>query len=191
MRISDWSSDVCSSDLAPDIASVHRLIRGELRKSVILADQQQWKLPQGGDVQRLGNDALAGRTVTEKHHGNPALAVKLRDECRTDREPYATADNAVGAQYALRDGGNIHRAALAVANAGLFAHELRRHSARISALRQEVTVPAMSAGNPVAVVKMCADAGGHRSLANIKIGRASCRERVGQDGYITVVAVSS
>src|SRR3546814_9735022 len=56
---------------APDIASVHRLIRGELRKSVILADQQQWKLPQGGDVQRLGNDALAGRTVTEKHHGNP------------------------------------------------------------------------------------------------------------------------
>src|SRR3546814_17398818 len=61
---------------APDIASVHRLIRGELRKSVILADQQQWKLPQGGDVQRLGNDALAGRTVTEKHHGNPALAVK-------------------------------------------------------------------------------------------------------------------
>src|SRR3546814_7938643 len=75
--------------------------------------------------------------------------------------------NAVGAQYALRDVGNMHRAALAVANAGLFAHELRRHSARISALRQEVTVPAMSAGNPVAVVKMCADAGGHRFLANI------------------------
>src|SRR3546814_10594678 len=63
----------------------------------------------------------------------------------------------------------MHRAALAVANAGLFAHELRRHSARISALRQEVTVPAMSAGNPVAVVKMCADAGGHRFLANIKM----------------------
>src|SRR3546814_6260228 len=97
------------SGAAPDIASVHRLIRGELRKSVILADQQQWKLPQGGDVQRLGNDALAGRTVTEKHHGNPALAVKLRAECRTDREPYATADNAVGAQYALRDIGNMHR----------------------------------------------------------------------------------
>src|SRR3546814_18685743 len=63
----------------------------------------------------------------------------------------------------------MHRAALAVANAGLFAHELRRHSARISALRQEVTVPAMSAGNLVAVVKMCADAGGHRFLANLKI----------------------
>ncbi|EPR17818.1 hypothetical protein M527_14710 [Sphingobium indicum IP26] len=27
----------------------------------------------------------------------------------------------------------------------------------------------MSAGNPVAVVKMCADAGGHRFLANIKM----------------------
>src|SRR3546814_12523326 len=131
MRISDWSSNVCSSDLvdqraghakrfgaAPDIASVHRLIRGELRKSVILADQQQWKLPQGGDVQRLGNDALAGRTVTEKHHGNPALAVKLRAKCRTDREPYATPDTAVGAQYALRDVANMHRAALALAHAG-------------------------------------------------------------------------
>src|SRR3546814_8154480 len=154
---------------APDIASVHRLIRGELRKSVILADQQQWKLPQGGDVQRLGNDALAGRTVTEKHHGNPALAVKLRAECRTDREPYATADNAVGAQYALRDVGNMHRAALAVANAGLFSHELPRPSARLSALRQEVTEPAQSAGNPVPGAKMCAAPSDPLFLANIKL----------------------
>src|SRR3546814_14271693 len=69
----------------------------------------------------------------------------------------------------FRSVGNMHRAALAVANAGLFAHDLRRHSARISALRQEVTVQAMSAGNPVAVVKMGADAGGHRLLAIIKM----------------------
>src|SRR3546814_19100524 len=107
----------------------------------------------------------------------------------------------------------MHRAALAVANAGLFAHELRRHSARISALRPEVTVPAMSAGNPVAVVKMCADAGGHRFLANIKmhiarkfagfpqatkpllppadnpIGRTSCRGSVCTEVEMPVVDV--
>src|SRR3546814_16543176 len=124
MRISDWSSEVCSSDLdppygvdviavdqraghakrfgaAPDIASVHRLIRGELRKSVILADQQQWKLPQGGDVQRLGNDALAGRTITATHHGTTALAVQLRPECHTHRPTSTPPDPPAGAHTAL------------------------------------------------------------------------------------------
>src|SRR3546814_21152419 len=72
---------------APDIASVPRLIRGELRKSVILAEQQPWKLPRGRAVHRLGTHALTGRPAPEKPHPQPAITVHLPPARRPPHAP--------------------------------------------------------------------------------------------------------
>src|SRR3546814_18865890 len=52
MRISDWSSDVCSSDLTPsvgDVAEVHAFIRGRLAK-LLGTEGAQVRILYGGSV---------------------------------------------------------------------------------------------------------------------------------------------
>src|SRR4029077_5027916 len=63
------------------------------------------------------------------------------------------ADDAVGAEHALGQVGDVHRAALAVAAAGLAAVDLGHHLADVHALGDAVAVAAMGAGDGVTAVE--------------------------------------
>src|SRR3546814_5837796 len=91
MRISDWSSDVCSSDLAGvwGAVAVHRLalLRSEAR-------------PGGGRVERLEQSAVgdAGgdrEVVGERHRGNDGI-----EETRVALRGEVLLDGAAGAALA-------------------------------------------------------------------------------------------
>ena len=47
---------------------------------------------------------------------------------------WAAADNAIGAEHAAVEVGNVHRASFAAAQSGLFGEELLHHQGRVAAL---------------------------------------------------------
>src|SRR3546814_18395105 len=69
MRISDWSSDVCSSDLVDD--------------ALMCAD---W-LPLGDDLEAIGIDAQADSAIGER--GRYAIAIALKVDETGRRYPFA------------------------------------------------------------------------------------------------------
>src|SRR3546814_14825528 len=98
MRISDWSSDVCSSDLL-DLGHV-LLPQGGQLGGVLLAEALQFlRVPLLGGVLLLG-ESVVGPSVGEGHHGADELvAVAHRSEerrvgkecvstCRSRWSPY-------------------------------------------------------------------------------------------------------
>src|SRR6266567_502559 len=64
--------------------------------------------------------------------------------------------DAVGTEHALGQVGDVHRAALAMAAAGLTAVDLGHHFADVNALGDAVAVAAMGTGDGVTVVKVAA-----------------------------------
>ncbi len=79
------------------------------------------------------------------------------------------AHDAVGAHHAVAEVGDVHRAALAAAEAILPAEDLVHHAAHIAALGDAVAVPAMGRGDPVIVVEVHAKADGGRLLAGVEM----------------------
>src|SRR6516225_9310567 len=67
--------------------------------------------------------------------------------------------------------GNVHRAAFAAAEPGLFREQLLHHHGRVAALGDAVAVPAMSAGDVVLRPQMAAHAGGGL-LAGVEMDKA-------------------
>ena len=89
--------------------------------------------------------------IAEKRHRDPALAFHLRRQAGAgdDRDP--AGDDAVGAEHADAEIGDVHRAALALAIAGLPAVELGHHAVEIGALGDAMAVAAMRRDDPVAL----------------------------------------
>ena len=81
-------------------------------------------------------------------------------------------DDAVGAQHAQVQVGDVHRAALAVAVARRAAQELGVHALGVAALGDEVAVAAMGAGDVVVLGEEGADAHADRLLAGVEMGDA-------------------
>src|SRR3546814_3616872 len=109
MRISDWSSDVCSSDL----------------------------LPQLGHVEGLVDLALIGCAVAEISDADPAVpgVFVLERQPRADR--HLRADDAVPAVEPVLHREHVHRAALAARNAGGAAGEFGHDDLGVDAIRSE------------------------------------------------------
>ena len=107
------------------------------------------------------------RAVAEKRHRDPALALHLRREpgAGDDRDP--AGDDAVGAEHADAEIGDVHRAALALAIAGLPAVELGHHAVEVRPLGDAMAVAAMGRDDPVAAAQRRADADRDRLLADI------------------------
>ena len=107
------------------------------------------------------------RAVAEKRDRDPALAFHLRREAGAgdDRDP--ARDDAVGAEHADAEIGDVHRAALALAIAGLPPVELGHHAVEIGTLGDAMAVAAMRRDDPVALVERGADADRDRLLADI------------------------
>ena len=78
-------------------------------------------------------------------------------------------DDPVGAEHADAEIGDVHRAALALAVAGLPPVELGHHAVEVGALGDAVAVAAMRRDDPVAAIERGADADGDRLLADVAV----------------------
>ena len=93
----------------------------------------------------LVEQALAERAVAEEADRDLAGAALLGRERGAGRDPGRAADDRVRAEVAVGVVGDVHRAALAAAVAGLLAEQLGEHPADVGALGQAVAVAAVRA----------------------------------------------
>src|SRR3546814_4618404 len=92
MRISDWSSDVCSSDLFADTAARHRafLPRGELAAPALadllaLDDAGFRQVFAGSPIKRIGRDRMVrNAAIAAGNSGDPRFRTRLAE--LTDRK---------------------------------------------------------------------------------------------------------
>ena len=130
--------------------------------------------------------ALVDGAVAEEAERDVGRLAKGCGQRRARGEAEAAADDAVGAQHAEREVGDVHRAAAAGAGAGRLAVELGHHRADADALGDGVAVAAVGRGDQVARFERGAAAGRHRFLADIGMGEAGhlAREVVGEDALL-------
>src|SRR6185503_11309924 len=140
--------------------------------AVVLADVDDWQLPELCEVHRLVQKPLPERAFAEETDRDAAVLQILRRVGRASRDARAAADDGVRAEVAGGRVGDVHRAALALAVAHLFAKQFRKHQLGIRALRQAVAVTAMRAGDVVVVVQRFAHADGNRLFPDVEMREA-------------------
>ena len=108
-----------------------------------------------------------------------ALAAIAARDRGTDRERRAAADDRIGAEHAARDVGDVHRAALAVAQSVLAAVDLLHHAGHVATLGDAVTVAAVRADDVVGIAERFADADRNGLLPGVQVSEA--RDLAGLD----------
>ena len=101
------------------------------------------QLPQRGDVERLRERALLGGAVAEEAQHDLPLLADLRRPGRAGRMRDPGRDDARGAEEAVGDVGQVHRAADALAEAVLAAVDLGHHRLGVGPARDGVAVAAV------------------------------------------------
>ena len=91
---------------------------------VVLADEDDRQLPHRREVQRLVERADVGRAVAEERDRDLVGPAQPGRPRRADRHRQVGADDGVGPEHALVGLGQVHRAALGLADAGRPAHQL-------------------------------------------------------------------
>ena len=89
-----------------------------------------------------------------------------------DRDGQARGDDAIGAQHADREIGDVERAALALAGAAGAPEQLRQHGAGVGPFGDGVAVTAMGGRDQILAHEMNADAGGDGLLTDREVDRA-------------------
>src|SRR5262249_19947998 len=108
-----------------DVAARDRVLRrSRLGVAVVLADEDHRQLPDAGQVHAFERRTLVRGAVAEEADRHLVGALALRRQARAAGQRRPAADDAVGAQHALADVGDMHRAALALAGAGGLAVDL-------------------------------------------------------------------
>src|SRR5713226_8995521 len=136
---------------------------------VVLADVDHGQLPQRCHVHDLVEEALTERALAEEADRNLIGAAVLRGEGGAGRDPGRAADDRVRAQVAVGVVGDVHRAALALAVAGLLAEQLGEHAVDVRALREAVPVAAVRRRDVVVLPQRRADADRDALLAAIEV----------------------
>src|SRR6266536_1936945 len=139
---------------------------------VVLADVDDRELPERGHVHDLVEDPLAERALAEEADRDLVGAAALRRERGAGGDAGRAADDRVRAEVAVLVVGDVHRAALAAAVAGLLAEQLREHPPHVGALGEAVPVASVRRGDPVLATKRGADADGDRLLADVEMREA-------------------
>ena len=91
------------------------LDRGGQGPLVVLADEDDGQLGDGGDVERLQHDALASGAVAEEADADAVLALQSRRQGRAGGDRRIGPDYGIGAQHPEGQAGHVHGAALALA----------------------------------------------------------------------------
>ena len=128
--------------------------------------------------------ALGDRAVAEEADRDVALAFDLRGERGARRDRQSAADDAVRAEHAHREVGDVHRAALAFAVAVDAPEQLGHHALHVRALGDAVAVAAVRAGHPIGVRQVGAHADGDGFLADIGVHGAvdlACRPQLDRE----------
>ena len=136
---------------------------------VVLADEDGGQVHGGGDVDALMEGASGSGAIAEEGDGDFAVLANLGPQRRAGGDRDAGADNAVGAEVAELNVGDVHGAALAAAVAGGAAEEFGHHLVHAGALGDAMAVAAVGAGDEVALVQSGADAGGGGFLADVEV----------------------
>jgi hypothetical protein len=123
---------------------------GELGVAVVLADEDDRRLPERGQVQRLEEDALVRSAVAEKRHRDCVPAELLAANASPTACGIPPPTNPVGADRPLGRRAHVHGAALAAAIAACSPEDLGEHALRVEAAREHVVVAAMGRGDLVA-----------------------------------------
>src|SRR6266540_2461052 len=143
--------------------------RGGLGEAVVLGHEDHRELPDRRQVHALVGGALLGRAVAEEAGAHRAAALALGGEPGPAGQRRAAPDDAVGAEHAAGDVGDVHRAALALAGAVDPAEQLGHHRAELDALGDAVAVAAVGRGDEVPVFEVGADADGDRLLTGVEV----------------------
>src|SRR5439155_1012001 len=134
--------------------------------AVVFADEDDGKPPECGQVHAfVERPAVRGSVTEERDHHLPRLPVSDR-EPHARREDAAGGQDAVGAEVPDRDVGDVHRAALAVADPVGLTVELRHEAAERAALGDEVAVAAVRGEKVVVGSERRAHADGNSLLAH-------------------------
>lgn len=142
---------------------------GGLGVAVVLDDEDAGQLPDAGELDALVEDALVGAAVADEGDRDLSGAAVLGRQRRADGEGHAARGDAVGAEQAGPDVGDVHRAALAAAQAVAAAEDLQHHAGEVAALGDRVAVAAVRAGDEVVGAQVRADADGDRLLARVEV----------------------
>src|SRR5581483_10811603 len=139
---------------------------------VVLADVDHGQRPERGHVHDLVHESLAERALAEEADRDLIRAAALRRERGPGGDAGRAADDRVRAEVAVLVVGDVHRAALAAAVARLLAEQLGEHPARLGALREAVTVPAVRRRDPVVPAERGAHADRDPLLADVQVRQA-------------------
>src|ERR1700728_182924 len=141
--VDDHAGHAESGRAVGNVVAGHRPGAGRaLGVPVVLGDEDRWQVPHAGQVHRLERGALVAAAVAEERNADPAGALDLGGKRGPADQRRAAADDAVGAEHALGQVGDVHRAALAVAASGPAAVDLGHHLADIDALGDAVPMTA-------------------------------------------------
>ena len=143
--------------------------RGLRGVHVVLAHVEHRQLPGRRDIEALVERPGVRRAVAEERDRDTALAFHLRRKAGAGDDRNAARDDAVGAEHADAEIGDVHGAALALAVAGLPPVQLGHHAVQVGALGDAVAVAAMRRDDPVAAIERRTDADGDRLLADVAV----------------------
>ena len=150
----------------------HDVDRRVLHIEVVLADEHGRQVPDLRHVEGLVERPDVGRPVPEERDRDVVGAPHLGRPGRAVRGAEVRADDGVGAHHALRDVGQVHRAALAAEDPVLPAEELGHRRPRIHAARERVRMATVGGERVVAGTQDRAEPGGDRLHAEREVRRA-------------------
>ena len=139
---------------------------------IVLADEDDRQLPDGGEIERLVERANIGRAVAEEADGHVLLAEILRAPGRATGDRQMRADNRIGAEHVMLDRGQVHRAALAAHEADVAQHQFAEHALHRGAAGERMRVAAIGAERLVALAHRDAKPRRDRLLAERQMARA-------------------
>ena len=124
-----------------------------------------------GQIKGFVKRTLVRRAFSEETKHCCLGSFQSRAQRGPNRDGDTAAHNAVGAQHATRDVGDMHAAAFATAVPVGAAQHFGQHPARIQAASQRMPVATMRAGQQVVRLHRCARACCNRLHADIEVSR--------------------
>jgi hypothetical protein len=145
------------------------LLASEDGVAVILADEDDGKIPDGREVQRLVERPLVAGTVPEKRHRHAAVPQYASRKTAARAHGDRRADDREGAQHRPLEVADVHRPTLAAAAAGFLPAELGHRRSEVVAPGNGRPVAPMRRGEVIVLVERGERAGCHRLLTGIEM----------------------